>query len=145
MQTLDFSFAVSLDGATKETVENIRVNANFEEQLAILKWLRDYTRERGTDLSLTFCFMRQNWHEFGEFCLFADEWGCNVGVNTVNKPPEFSVNNLPAEELRKIVNAMEAQAERLDSLLKRNRIAWFAELERLRRKCEKAERTMAIA
>ncbi len=144
METLDFSFAVSLDGATKETVESIRVNANFDEQLIILKRFRDYTRERKTNLSLTFCFMRQNWHEFGDFCLFADEWGCNVGVNTVNWPPEFSVNKLPPEELRKIVDGMEAQAGRLESLLKRNRAVWFAELERLRRKYASGGRTFAI-
>jgi molybdenum cofactor biosynthesis enzyme MoaA len=144
MQKLDFSFAVSLDGATKKTVESIRVNANFDEQLVILKRLRDYTRERKTDLSLTFCFMRQNWHEFGDFCLFADEWGCNVGVNTVNRPPEYSVNNLPAEQLRKIVDEMESQAAHLDPLLKRNRAVWFAELDRLRRKCAASERTFAI-
>lgn len=144
MQALDFSFAVSLDGATKQTVESIRVNANYEEQLAILKRLREYTHARKTDLSLTFCFMRQNWHEFGDFCLFADEWGCNVGVNTVNRPPEMSVNNLPLEELRKIVDVMETQAVRLDSLLKRNRNAWFAEFERLRRMCRKPEPALAI-
>jgi MoaA/NifB/PqqE/SkfB family radical SAM enzyme len=139
MSVLDFSFAVSLDGATKETVESIRVNANFDEQLAILGRLRDYTRERKTDLSLTFCFMRQNWHEFGEFCLMADDWGCNVGINTVSNPPQFAVNNLPHDELRKIVRGMEGQAGRLDTLLRRNRKVWFAELERLRLKCEKAE------
>ncbi len=144
MGVLDFAFAVSLDGATKETVESIRVNANFDEQLVILKRLREYTRERKTDLSLTFCFMRQNWHEFGEFCLFADEWGCNVGVNTVNRPPEMSVNNLPPEELRKIVDTMERQALSLDTQLKRNRAAWFAELERLRLKCASSERAFAI-
>jgi MoaA/NifB/PqqE/SkfB family radical SAM enzyme len=135
MEKLDFGFAVSLDGATKKTVESIRVNANFDEQLVILRRLRAYTRERKTDLSLTFCFMRQNWHEFGDFCLFADDWDCAVGINTVSNPPEFSVNNLPVEELRKIVAAMEAQAGRLDSLLRRNRGVWFAELERLRGKC----------
>jgi sulfatase maturation enzyme AslB (radical SAM superfamily) len=145
MEVLNFGFAVSLDGATKKTVESIRVNANYEEQMAILKRLRDYTRERKTDLSLTFCFMRQNWHEFGEFCLFADEWGCNVGINTVSNPPQFAINNLPAEELRKIVTRMEAQARSLDTLLKRNRGVWFAEFDRLRRKCEKAEQTVAAA
>lgn len=144
METLDFSFAVSLDGATKETVESIRVNADYDEQLVILKRLRDYTRARKTDLSLTFCFMRQNWHEFGDFCLFADEWGCNVGVNTVNWPAEFSVNNLPVNGLRKIVDGMEAQAGRLETLLKRNRRAWFAEFERLTRKCVSAERQLVV-
>jgi hypothetical protein len=145
MSILDFSFAVSLDGATKETVESIRVNANFDEQLSILRRLREYTRERKTDLSLTFCFMRQNWHEFAEFCLMADDWGCNVGINTVVHPPQFAVNNLPSDELRKIVRGMEAQAGRLDTLLGRNREVWFAELERLRLKCEKAEQAVVAS
>ncbi len=144
MEVLNFSFAVSLDGATKETIERIRVNANFDEQLAILRRFREYTRARNTDLSLTFCFMRQNWHEFGDFCLFADEWGCNVGINTVNRPPEFAVNNLPPHELRKLVDGMEVQAGRLDSLLKRNHGVWFAELDRLRRKCTSTERAFTI-
>jgi MoaA/NifB/PqqE/SkfB family radical SAM enzyme len=134
MKALPMSFAVSLDGATKGTVERIRVNANYDEQLRILKRLREYTRERGTDLSLTFCFMRQNWHEFGEYCLFGDEWGCNVGVNTMVKP-EFAVYNLPPEELRKVLTTMELQAPRLDSLLNRNRQVWFAELDRMRCCC----------
>ena len=145
MEKLDFSFAVSLDGATKATVESIRVNANYEEQMMILKRLRDYTSKRGTDLSLTFCFMRQNWHEFGDFCLFADEWRCNVGVNTVTHPPQYSVTNLPVSELRRIVDAMASQSVRLGSLLKQNRGSWFAEFERLRRKCEKTERAMAAS
>jgi sulfatase maturation enzyme AslB (radical SAM superfamily) len=139
MEKLNFGFAVSLDGATKKTVESIRVNANFEEQMAILGKLRAYTRERRTDLSLTFCFMRQNWHEFGDFCLFADAWECHVGINTVNNPPEFSVNNLPLDELRRVVGVMEVQSGRLDALLGLNRQVWFSEFERLQRKCRAME------
>ena len=135
MEKLNFGFAVSLDGVTKKTVESIRVNANFDEQMVILKKFRAYTLERRTDLSLTFCFMRQNWHEFGDFCLFADAWGCHVGVNTVNNPPQFSVNNLPPDELLRIVNAMESQAKSLNSALGLNRHVWLSELERLQRKC----------
>ena len=140
MDKLNFGFAVSLDGATKETVEKIRVHANFDEQMAILKKLRAYTLERRTDLSLTFCFMRQNWHEFGEFCRFADGWGCSVGINTVNNPPQYSVNNLPLEELRHIVRTMEAQAGKLETELGLNRQVWFAEFERLQRKYRAVER-----
>jgi hypothetical protein len=50
-------------------------------------------------------------------------------------PPEPGVYNLPLDELRTILNTMEAQALRLDSLLKRNRHVWFAELDRVRRRC----------
>jgi len=136
MAAVPMSFAVSLDGATKATVESIRVNADFDEQLRILRIFRDYTKQRKTDLSLTFCFMRQNWHEFGEYCLFADAWECNVGVNTVVKPPQFGVYTLPAEELRQVLAEMERQAVTLDTRLKRNRKVWFAELERVRLKVQ---------
>jgi MoaA/NifB/PqqE/SkfB family radical SAM enzyme len=144
MQSLDFSFAVSLDGATKATVESIRVNANFDEQMNNLQRLREYTRKRNTDLFLTFCFMRKNWHEFGEFCLFADSWDCDVKVNHVTRPPEMSIETLPSQELCKLVDAMGAQAVHLDGSLKRNREAWFTEYERWRKKCGSPEPTFTI-
>jgi hypothetical protein len=133
------SLAVSLDGVSKEMVESIRVNADYHQQMHILKRFREYTLARKTDLSLTFCFMRQNWSEFGDFCLFAEEMGCNVGVNMVTQPPQFGVYNLPAEELRQIYNAMEQQTVRLEPHLKRNRAVWFAELDRVRRRSQQAD------
>ena len=85
----------------QEDRQFIRVNANFDEQMGILKRLRDYTREKKTGLSLTFCFMVQNWREFGEFCLMADAMDCPVGINTVGRPIECSVNALPYDEMRR--------------------------------------------
>jgi hypothetical protein len=110
--------------------------------LRILRILRDYTRAKKTNLSLTFCFMRQNWHEFGDYCLFADEWECNVGVNTVSKPPQFAVYNLPVDELRKVVETMERQAPRLAASLKKNRDVWFAEFARVRLRFESLARSL---
>jgi MoaA/NifB/PqqE/SkfB family radical SAM enzyme len=133
---IPFSFAVSLDGITKKTVESIRVGANFDEQMEILKIFRNYVQENKTDLSLTFCFMRQNWFELGEFCLFADEFGCNVGVNMVANPADCAVYNLPLEDLRRILETMECQSVELESRLTRNRGVWLNELERVRRRCE---------
>jgi MoaA/NifB/PqqE/SkfB family radical SAM enzyme len=133
LENLRMAFAVSLDGVTKKTVEAIRVGARFDEQLKNLRVLRQYTREKGTHLALVYCFMRQNWHELGEFCLFADTWDCDVGINTVNYPPEFGVYNLPTPELKSILSGMEMEVARLETCLKRNRQVWFNELERVRR------------
>jgi sulfatase maturation enzyme AslB (radical SAM superfamily) len=138
LNALPMSLAVSLDGVSKEMVESIRVNADYDQQMHILQRFREYTLARKTDLSLTFCFMRQNWSEFGDFCLFAEEMGCNVGVNMVTQPPQFGVYNLPAEELRQIYHAMEQQTVRLEPHLKRNRAVWFAELDRVRRRSQQA-------
>jgi MoaA/NifB/PqqE/SkfB family radical SAM enzyme len=132
---ISMGFSISLDGVSRETVEAIRVNADFEVQMRNVARFRDYTRERGTSFSLTFCLMRQNWHEFGEYCLMADEWDCAVGVNTVLQPPEFGLFTLPAEELRQVVAAMERQAVSLGGQLRRNKTVWFGELERLRHHC----------
>ena len=133
MEHIPVGFAVSLDGATKATVEAIRVNANFAEQMRNVARFRSYARERRTAFSLTFCLMRQNWHEFGEFCLLADSLDCPVGINTVLDPPEFGVYTLPVTELSIIVRQMECQASSLEAQLGRNRGVWFGELERMRR------------
>jgi molybdenum cofactor biosynthesis enzyme MoaA len=145
MAAIPMGFAVSLDGATKQTVESIRVGADFDQQMRILRILRAYTRAKRTDLSLTYCFMRQNWHEFGDYCLMADEWGCNVGVNQVNHPPEFAMYNLPLGALRPVLVEMERQALELNTRLKRNRTVWFNELERVRRTHERLMRQAATA
>ena len=124
-----------MDGATRETVESIRVNAKYDQVIANARRFRDYAKERKTSFSLTFCLMRQNWHEFGDYCLLADSWDCAVGINTVINPPEFGIYTLPPEELRKILTAMEQQAPHLEGSLKKNHAVWFGELDRIRARC----------
>ena len=77
--------------------------------------------------------MRQNWFEFGEYCLFAEEWGCNVGVNTVINPPTNAVHNLPAEDLRTMLETMERQSADVEPRLRMNRAVWLGEIDRVRR------------
>jgi MoaA/NifB/PqqE/SkfB family radical SAM enzyme len=135
LEHIPMSFAVSMDGATKATLESIRVNAKYEEVMANARRFREYARAKKTSFTLTFCLMRQNWHEFGDYCLLADSWDCPVGLNTVLQPPQFGIYTLPVEELGKILKAMELQAPRLESSLKKNRSVWFGELDRIRAKC----------
>jgi radical SAM protein with 4Fe4S-binding SPASM domain len=139
MEHIPMGFAVSMDGATKKTLESIRVNAKYEEVMENARRFREYAAAKKTPFSVTYCLMRQNWQEFGEFCLMADSWNCSVGLNTVVQPPEFGIYSLPVDELRKILEGMEAQAPRLESALKRNRAMWFGELERIRAKCKRTE------
>jgi sulfatase maturation enzyme AslB (radical SAM superfamily) len=135
LEHVPMGFAVSMDGATKATLESIRVNAKYEVVMENARRFREYARARKTSFSVTYCLMRQNWHEFGEFCLLADSWDCPVGINTVVQPPEFGIYSLPQGELRKILVAMELQANEYDTSLKRNRSLWFGELERIRARC----------
>ncbi len=135
LEALPFSIAVSLDGTTKQTVERIRVNTDYDTQIRHVKYFGAYAKERGTSFSLTFCLMRQNWHEFGDYCAFGDELDCSVWVNTVRHPPEFGIYTMELADLREVVRGMEFEAPRLEGRLGRNRNVWFAEFERLRRRC----------
>lgn len=135
LDKLPISFAVSVDAASKWTYESIRVNAKYDVVMKNVQRFREYARSKGTSFSLTFCVMRRNWHEFGEFCLLGDALECPVGINTVTQPPEFGIYTLPIADLRKVLAVMERQAPRLSSELGRNRSVWFGELEHIRLKC----------
>jgi hypothetical protein len=139
LEHIPMRFAVSIDGCTKETVESIRVNANFESLIENAKRFRTYAKEKGTHFGLTFCLMRQNWHEFGDYCVMADEWDCPVTVNTVMYPPQFGIYTLPMPQLRQVLDGLLAQAPRLDRALTRNRDIWFGEVERLEAFCREPQ------
>jgi MoaA/NifB/PqqE/SkfB family radical SAM enzyme len=137
---LPFSFAVSVDGATRQTMESIRVNASFDEVMANARRFREYALATRTDFALTYCLMRQNWHEFAEFCELGDTWDCAVAVNTVLQPPQFGLYTLPPEDLACILQRMEHQAAGIGARLRRNRVVWFGELDRIREKVRVAAR-----
>lgn len=146
LSKLPFGIALSLDGITKRTIESIRVHAVYEALMENFRAFRAYTRANKTCLTLTFCLMRQNWHELGEFCAFAEEWQCPVFVNTVRTPPEFSLYTLGRSELEMIVTSMEREQVGLLPRLKRNADIWVGELERLRShlRAESAEMLLKV-
>ncbi|HWA89910.1 MAG TPA: radical SAM protein [Rhizomicrobium sp.] len=132
MASLRVSLAVSVDGVTRGTVESIRVNADFDELMANVRAFAAQAQAKNRTMALTYCFMRQNWHEFGAFCLLADELACRVVVNQVSSPPQFGVYNLPLDELRKVLEAMEREAPALEARLGANLPVWRREMQRLR-------------
>jgi MoaA/NifB/PqqE/SkfB family radical SAM enzyme len=131
LDRIPMSFAVSMDGMRPETIESIRVNAKYDVLMDNARRFREYAKAKRTSFALTYCLMRQNWREFGEFCAMADEWDCNVAVNTVRHPPEFGIYTLPAAELRGVFEGMEAEAATLAARLTRNKRVWFGEFERI--------------
>lgn len=111
LSSLRFDISVSADGCTKETVESIRVGADFETQQRNIRRFREYATARGTYFSLSFCLITKNWREFGDFCVYAESLGCRrIAIHKVVSPASVSLYSLPAEELKAIVAEMDAQA-----------------------------------
>jgi len=132
LEALPISLSISVDGATKQTVEKIRVNCNYDEYFRNIQRFREYTKRRGTYMGISHCLMRENWHEFGDVLLLGESLGCNVFVNTVLAPDECSLFTLPPAELDRIVDEMEKQGSALDGKLPINQQVWASQLANLR-------------
>lgn len=132
LEKLNFGISVSLDGYRPATIESIRVNAKYEVLMANVRRFRSYARALNTNFNLTYCLMRPNWEEFGDFCLFADSLDCGVSVNSVRKPSHLSLYTLTHAELTQIADQMDRQSVALVPRLRRNKGVWQGELSRIR-------------
>lgn len=130
LDQLDFHIAVSIDGVTPSTLEQIRVGARHEEVMRNLDRFATYTAERGTQLTITFSLVRQNWFELGAMLRFAEERGISVKVQTVIEP-EYGVQRLPDADLAFVVESLRIEGEDLRPHLARNAHMWDREVARL--------------
>ncbi|MCA8941310.1 MAG: SPASM domain-containing protein, partial [Planctomycetes bacterium] len=147
LESFPVHLSISVDGATKATAESIRLNMHFETVQSNVERFLDYTRRRGTGLSLTYCLMRQNWHEFGDYLKYAEDLGVTVFVNTVIHPPECSLYTLPVAELEGIVAELDARNLDEDYVgLERNGGSWDSALDTLRKAIEsrQSERVQGV-
>lgn len=125
--------SISIDGMTKATVESIRVNADFDKVIENTRRFRDYSRRKQTYMSLTYCLMRQNWHEFGDYLGFAEDLDLDVFINTVITPANCSLYTLPPGELLQIADRMQAMDHGgRYSGLRRNGKLWTSAVNALR-------------
>jgi MoaA/NifB/PqqE/SkfB family radical SAM enzyme len=97
---------VSLDGATKDTYESIRIGGRFETLKRNLEALRKAKEARGTarpELRFRWVLMRRNLHEVSELIDLAHEAGAMaVGLqHLVMHNPAMSEETISTEALRR--------------------------------------------
>lgn len=139
LRALEMDVTLSIDGVTKETFEAIRVGTDHAQSWANVDRFRDVVAEYGGQVSINFCLMPQNWHEFGDLLLWADSLDVRVDVIPVTFPTRFDILRLPVEELRSVVEALESQDDELRPRLGRNRSVWVSRVGLLRRQLDLVE------
>ena len=77
----DFKINLSFDAITKETYEAIRVNANFEETMANMKYFGNTLARQGKQLNIPICPLRINRFEIPDLVRF-----CNDNKYSINFP-----------------------------------------------------------
>lgn len=133
LSMLPVDVAISLDAATQETYEAIRRGSSWVQVRRNLDRFLEWSHRRETWVSLTFCLMTVNWHEFGDFCRMADELGVDATVNAVSQPDHLSLYRASVAELTEVVERLTAQDAEMCSTLGQNRQIWTDELDKLRR------------
>jgi MoaA/NifB/PqqE/SkfB family radical SAM enzyme len=132
LNAIPMHITVSVDGITKETFEKIRRRANFETVIANLHRFHAYTHERGMNFGISYCLMRQNWHELGDIVLFAEQLDCELSILMVAGPSQVSLFTLPPHELRGVVGEIEKRGDAIAPQLKRHRKAWEETVQHLK-------------
>ncbi len=99
---------ISLDSLTKEIYEGIRVNSKFEVVQRNFHTIRQAIQAKGRTMCVMVNPMRMNWHEMPEFVRFCNQWNVNLWFNTIQKPLELALWNLPRERLVEIYDTLSA-------------------------------------
>jgi len=75
---------VSIDGATKETYEKLRLGGRWEKILDNLKSIRQQKQRHGFKFILHFVVQRDNFHEMNSIIDLAEQYGCDhVWLNKI--------------------------------------------------------------
>jgi hypothetical protein len=131
LSSLPMDVYVSVDGRSDEVIRSIRVGADRPTLERNIGRYLAATRSRAGELRLTFCLMRQNWHEFGAVLGWADELDVDVHVNDVSHPAGASLLHAPLDVLDHVVGALRAEGTTRARSLDRNAHVWHREVERL--------------
>ena len=142
---LPISFVVSLDGITKETYEQIRVGADFDEVMKNIDRFIEVAATHGRTVSITHCLMRPNWHEFADLLQFAENKGLSaVGINSVVFPQNLSLYQMSSQELSPIVDSMESDQGGRAAALQRFRPVWDEQIQSLRNRVRTLDTDVAV-
>ncbi|MCU1368924.1 MAG: hypothetical protein JWO77_118 [Ilumatobacteraceae bacterium] len=129
LERLDPDVVVSIDGASSATFDRIRVGAHFDDVVENLDRFRSVLGSQ--KVSIVHCLMPDNWHEFPDLLLLAEERDIFAGVNVVRFPPERSLYHLPADELGRVVEQLRSTEPALTGTRKE---AWDGHVGALERR-----------
>jgi len=113
LDSLTVEPVVSIDAFTAATFEAIRVGARHTDVIANLLRFAHYARAAGTPISINTCVMVANLHELPDLVCFAEEHAIAVNPLMVHGPPEASLAQLGATDLRDRLRTLEQRSAEL--------------------------------
>lgn len=104
----NFHINLSIDSLDPKEYSDIRVNGSLPQVLANFAYFRDYCREKGNTVCIMVNPMRHNWQGLGRFVDFCNAHAVHLWFNTVVRPYDQAIWNLPSQELDTIYRHLSA-------------------------------------
>lgn len=102
LERLNASIAISIDAVSKDLLESIRKNANWEEVKTNLEYFKEYCTRKNTILSISYTPMTKNiWH-LAESVYFCNENGIQIFYNSLSYPKNLALSSLDIDELKRL-------------------------------------------
>jgi MoaA/NifB/PqqE/SkfB family radical SAM enzyme len=119
LEGLNAELIVSIDSLDPQLYEQLRVHATYDAVMANLEYLLNYTKRKGTSLTLAVCPMRWNWRDLPRFVDYCDDRGAQVFFNTVVFPEGATFRSMCREELSEVVQSLRSEVPRQNTALER--------------------------
>lgn len=132
LSQLRMGFTLSVDGITRRTFESVRIGADFTLVMNNFERMIAHAESAGTPVSINYCLMVQNYHEFPELLVWAERRGLPVNVSVVRGPARCAIGRLPADEITRVHRWLSAQDDWVSPILRLNSSVWATEVERIR-------------
>lgn len=145
LRQLRMRIAVSVDAVTPELFESIRVGAEHATTFENIGRLRELTTLNGGELNVNTCIMRQNIGELPDILRWADGLDAAVRLIWVDYPRSMSLAAGRADELRRVLAALEARDAEMTSTLGRNAAVWAEAIRLLEALADAGEHSEAVS
>lgn len=109
LEGLRAGIIISIDSVNRDTYNRIRINGDFDRVMTNLDYLREYTRRKGTFISIAACPITLNWHEMPQMLQFCTKNDIYLHFNAVFSPSELSLREMPADALIDVISFLKTQ------------------------------------
>lgn len=120
-----FEIGVSLDSIVKETFEEIRKNAKFENVMKNVQYFSEYCQRKGTAFRLSICVMRNNWQDLPGYIDQCNKLNAYASFHRVMVPASLSLYSWNSEKLHEVHDCLSQESWNPKNNLERTNVEHY--------------------
>lgn len=124
LSKMHFNINLSLDTLDPDLFAGIRRNSSVEVVLKNLDYFLNYSREKGSDLTVRVCIMQQNWQRVPELIRFLNDKGVRIHINQVIFPAYSSLLACSPVKIHEIIQYLSSAFSEDIKMTNKNRSVW---------------------